>query len=401
MAKAKQQHYTPSVYLRGFASEGRVYCRRLENEHEWWAKPETIAKEKGFYGIDEGDSLENRLREEVESPFGPVRDKLLETADITNLSEKKREVILNFLAFQLERTSRKRQIVFEKILRHINSYEFGKLADEKRELARRNAESADIIVKAGMRAAISKLEEEGKRLSPAQLAELEAGLPKAIERFREDNLKRAETGYWSQEILEKLSQLDTLKRLNKNSHIANIPSLAETRISLLEQKRWILLRNNSNEPFITSDNPATIHQEPSGENSEPVSRLAEMIGGGRWDKKSDHLISVALPLSPRLLLMLSPNVDQAEVPYFKNTSAPEECIRYFNRATGMQAHRSLVSATESFGSAIEGSEVGRWIKKKLDDILPGLRSKDESEREKSRSALEELYLMLKASGTKL
>ena len=401
MPKAKQQHYTPAVYLRGFTSQKElVYCHMLENQKEWWAKPEKLCRENNFYGEDEGGSLEGKLSKEVESPFGPVRDKLLKTSDVKSLNEKERQTMLRFVAFQLERTSRRRRTIFDKTMRHVNSKDFGRLTAEEREEARREADLSGIKMSALMDACIYEWKKAGRSLTEEDITKLRDKLHIKTAERRSHYLRRAETGHWDEAALAEFSDHEMVKQFVKNVHNSELELKAEERKALLNKKRWVLFRNDTDEPFITSDNPATIHQENLGKDSEPVSRFAELIGQGSWDASTDSLISIALPLSPKFLLMFLPSENGEVAPCSKNTTAPDEWVKYFNRTTGMQAHCFLISATEKFGSALEGCQVKKGIEEKLGDILPGLTSVSEKEREKSKSAYKELLLMIKGSGMK-
>ena len=263
------QHFVPRVYLRNFGTKiGKdnftinIYDKTDSNKFVTNIKK--IAVSKYFYDTDEdvNQEVEKELGS-VEGNFNTAYEALVESKDLTRLTEENKQAISNFVATQLIRTMEYR---------------------------------------------------EGYSFSINSLKELLSG----------ENM----TDTLRQE-LDEVTQEDAIKE----NHISMIKEFPQTTVPILNSKKWVLIINNTEMMYNTSDHPITLY------NPEFNSRGIDSPG-----------IQIFFPLNPTLCLTI---VDPIAYGHHsdKIISKDVENSKLINYLQVARSHRFVFSKTDDFSVA--------------------------------------------------
>lgn len=206
-ARIKVQHYVPRFYLRGFSIQGRqhhLYCFDKSNLRMSKRNIKNVGCENYFYDISEDvdQQIEKNLSY-LESLWKPTCDKLVSTQDVSRLTSDERKLMAYFVATQLVRTRKWRQVLFKDL---------------------------PLQVAQGIRQMAEKLPWE--------------------ERFRE-----LRGGMEVEQLMwEKLA---TDEEARKGLHISCLEDIPEYADIICNKRKWILFVNRTAMPFWCSDHPIT------------------------------------------------------------------------------------------------------------------------------------------------
>jgi hypothetical protein len=110
----KRQHFVPRFYLNTFSEEEEgpyhLYCYDKPEDNVFGSNTRDIAQSEFFYDLSEEQSIEN-IFEDLEQKFSKAYYELVDSADVTSLTNKERSVISLFLSHQHIRTQQFRDIV--------------------------------------------------------------------------------------------------------------------------------------------------------------------------------------------------------------------------------------------------------------------------------------------------
>jgi hypothetical protein len=125
--KVKMQHYVPRVYLKNFSKnnvkECYVYCFDKQNNKSFQTNIKDIAFEKEFYDkISEEQTTEKTLRA-IETEVGGVIPKLLKIKDIDKLSNEEKDILSEFIAYQMIRVKETRETLKDTAKQFFKKYE--------------------------------------------------------------------------------------------------------------------------------------------------------------------------------------------------------------------------------------------------------------------------------------
>jgi len=153
----------------------------------------------------------------------------------------------------------------------------------------------------------------------------------------------------------------------KQLHINAFSVTAERATRSLLSMSWYLLRNESDESLITSDNPVISIDgaRPSTEHSE-MDALATALGYTDWHDSSGNLkpsLRVLMPLSPKLMLVIAPKNNLPIQPVNGKRVAD------YNAIVATQARDFLFSNTNDFTSAMSGLERKKTLTATLEEII--------------------------------
>lgn len=125
--KVKIQHYVPRVYLKNFSKnngkEYYIYCFDKQNNKSFQTNIKDIAFEKEFYDkISEEQTTEKTLRA-IETEVGGVIPKLLKIKDIDKLSNEEKDILSEFIAYQMIRVKETREALKDTAKQFFKKYE--------------------------------------------------------------------------------------------------------------------------------------------------------------------------------------------------------------------------------------------------------------------------------------
>ena len=125
--KVKIQHYVPRVYLKNFSKnngkEGYVYCFDKQNNKSFQTNIKDIAFEKEFYDkISEEQTTEKTLRA-IESKVDEILQKLIITKDLEKLDNTERDILSEFISYQMIRTKEMRETLKDTAKQFFKKYE--------------------------------------------------------------------------------------------------------------------------------------------------------------------------------------------------------------------------------------------------------------------------------------
>ena len=125
--KVKLQHYVPRVYLKNFSKnngkEYYIYCFDKQNNKSFQTNIKDIAFEKEFYDkISEEQVTEKTLRA-IETEVGGVIPKLLKIKDIDKLSDEEKDILSEFIAYQMIRVKETREALKDTAKQFFKKYE--------------------------------------------------------------------------------------------------------------------------------------------------------------------------------------------------------------------------------------------------------------------------------------
>jgi len=125
--KVKMQHYVPRVYLKNFSKnngkEYYIYCFDKQNNKSFQTNIKDIAFEKEFYDkISEEQTTEKTLRA-IEMEVGGVIPKLLKIKDIDKLSDEEKDILSEFIAYQMIRVKETREALKDTAKQFFKKYE--------------------------------------------------------------------------------------------------------------------------------------------------------------------------------------------------------------------------------------------------------------------------------------
>lgn len=112
MSKPVRQHTVPKVYLQRFSNpQGMLHIYDAEKKQYRQQRPKEVTIEKNFYTVTSPDGskdyvIEEILSEFIETKFGVVMDRFLETG---KLEKEDKEYLALFVAFQHLRTPKYRE----------------------------------------------------------------------------------------------------------------------------------------------------------------------------------------------------------------------------------------------------------------------------------------------------
>lgn len=112
----KIQHYVPRLYLRNFSivhkGESSIFCFDKVKDNVFYVKIRNIASEKYFYDTDKGkNQIIEKMLGKLESMFNAAYVKLLQTEDLSSLSNMEKAAIAYFVALQDLRTREFREFL--------------------------------------------------------------------------------------------------------------------------------------------------------------------------------------------------------------------------------------------------------------------------------------------------
>ncbi len=113
--KVKMQHYVPRVYLKNFSNfngkEHYIWVFDKETGNIFQTNIKNIAFEEEFYDkISDEQTIEKTLRD-IESKFDIAVKKLISIKDINKLSIEERDILSEFIAYQMIRTKETRKML--------------------------------------------------------------------------------------------------------------------------------------------------------------------------------------------------------------------------------------------------------------------------------------------------
>jgi hypothetical protein len=281
MNKVKNQHYVPRFYLKNFTnSDDKIFVFDKTSDKVFQTAVENIACENYFY---DNDRLKTEFQEEqylekfyssIESEFAPFYTDFITKVESKEWDKITKEDKKAFASFLVLQIDRTK---------------------EHREMSR-----------------------QSYSIMKEQLFE---------------------KGFTQQQLIDFGFELENPDP--KDLHIESIllgEEMRDTLAEILENHIWILIENNTNQPFFTSDNP--------------IAKIANI--------KEDHIsydgyasegIEIIFPLNSKYLLVL------CEREYFKNLEKIEnskliitdiENINYYNSLEIIRSYRQVFSCEDSF-----------------------------------------------------
>ncbi len=370
MEKAVRQHYVPRFYLRGFSTalkENAIYGYRISEQKLFGPiLVDGVAHEKHFYDLDDTTSLEGDLAN-LESRIATVHRKILETRDLAKLSATERYTYAQFVATQSWRTRRARDDM--KFLLNL-------MADSA-DLPHQTAASQEHIRNIG-EGVLRTFDEVVSIALEKALLEVQAATNQSGEPFRTKALESARQavdkyreffarGQLHPDVQQSMREAAVDPAKVKQLHINAFSVTAERATRSLLSMSWYLLRNESDESLITSDNPVISIDgaRPSTEHSE-MDALATALGYTDWHDSSGNLkpsLRVLMPLSPKLMLVIAPKNNLPIQPVNGKRVAD------YNAIVATQARDFLFCNTNDFTSAMSGLERKKTLTATLEEII--------------------------------
>ena len=142
--KVKVQHFVPRVYLKNFSyfngKEYYVWVFDKEKEEIFQTNIKNIAFEQEFYNTLSEDQDVEKILQQIETKFDPVIQKLISIKNLDELTIDEKDVIAEFVAYQMIRTKETRNTLkdtskqfFEKYGEELSESLKGEVLDSMRE----------------------------------------------------------------------------------------------------------------------------------------------------------------------------------------------------------------------------------------------------------------------------
>jgi hypothetical protein len=124
--KVRLQHYVPRVYLKNFShfngKEHYIWVFDKETENIFQTNIKDIASEEEFYDkITEEQITEKTLRD-IESKFDIAVQRLVSIKDIDKLSVEEKDILSEFIAYQMIRTKETREVLRDTSKQFLEKY---------------------------------------------------------------------------------------------------------------------------------------------------------------------------------------------------------------------------------------------------------------------------------------
>jgi hypothetical protein len=307
----KNQHYVPQSYLKHFAikNEERIYVYDKTTKKSFSSSIRNISAEKYFYDLpEEAEKLGfpvqyfEKLFSGIEGNFASTHKNLIENLEnnnFTGFSDEEKEFISNFVIIQFLRTKQDRIVLNDSALQFYREYLYS--------LTEKNF----------------PIKEYPKEIYP----EIS---------MKDEN--------------ENIYQLVMIERS------LNDPNLKNN----LKKYIWIILKNETETPFISSDNPLVnyIHKKNPAKPETGMFLLSNEL---------------FLPLSPQYGIVFLDVVYFSQLLNKNNTIIPvkdKEHIKLYNFLQTKDSHRQVFSSINDFSIFDE-------IEQKLPDVLKTGRRKSE------------------------
>lgn len=115
--KVRLQHYVPRVYLKNFSisdmGEYYIWTLNKKTEKTFNSNIKNVAVKEEFYNkVSEEQDIERLLRN-IETKVDNVIQKLIKIKDVNNLDGKEKDILAEFIAYQMIRTKETREEIKE------------------------------------------------------------------------------------------------------------------------------------------------------------------------------------------------------------------------------------------------------------------------------------------------
>ena len=328
----ERHHYVPKFYLKNFTfDKDRKFLYVYEYKGEVKRVSITdVAVKKGFYTfVDESTKCKiDKLEEffaDIENKTAPVLNKIISSENL-NISDSDREILSLFISTLYIRTPRFFSIQKD-IAREMIKTKLNVLAQDKENF------SNSVKMVAG-----TKIEDD----------EIEMARKLVLEEEIDKNFHISINDEAAKPHFFKID-LETAWDLAK---------------IFLNIKKWHLLINNTDLPFITSDNPVVI-QKPNFIYDDRINR-----GLG--------FATIILPISPKLCLLLRNKpfkkeiIDIDNVDHIKKINYSVMLLSYrfiFSNINSEEIKHLFDSITPESRRAVEGYSFGPFIRKKINPVI--------------------------------
>lgn len=386
--RTKRQHYVPQFYLSEFgrnSDDPRVHVRRRGVAPYGPVHVREVAFENYFHDLPEDprQDVETRLSK-LEGGFAESHRRILQTEDLTNLSQSETETYSSFIALQQRRTKRAREEL-KLLLRGFVDGTTG-------------WSSPDLVRKLGTRALGEGVGQAQAMLSNAlrtpigadQAASLVSRGNEAIADTVANYGRALSKGRLPDEVRslieEELNNEEDIKR----RHVGSLSRMTLQIAATIREMSWILFVNRTGTPFLTSDNPiAMINARAMGSTGDlggPGFALVEtalhLLGYVPWVDASggpNPELAVHFPLSPKLLLRLDGKYTGRRRGVRRLEVQRDDLVAFFNRLQAAQCHEAVFCRDGEFEPITPMLEVSRIARDVADQILDALRSWLESQ----------------------
>ncbi len=318
MSKGRKDHFVPCGYLRHFATDD---SRLTTTKHRKWkvhaynriknveiATPvsiETVAYSKSFEYFDGDEQLNQEIRKEIsqiENDFFPIQAQIVNQNNIRDLTLEEFHKVIDFIAFQRERTEFRRQLYKTRL-------EFNLESDG--DALKLNKHGQALLQKV---IPLVKADHFSK-IDDLNVTEIEKDiLTKAIEGavIRVD--KEIELGHWNTRMASELGKMIGGKQVLQNHHLQKGFDFSKRFAEQLKNCEWVLFTNKTSQSLWTSDNPTVTFLNPSQFKPLPEPFEKIMRGPKTWagiiettnpvdeNGKANEEFCLLFPLSPYLTL---------------------------------------------------------------------------------------------------
>lgn len=370
MEKTVRQHYVPRFYLRGFSTpqkENALFGYRISEQKLFGPiLVDGVAHEKHFYDLDDTTSLEGDLAK-LESRIATVHRKILETRDLATLSATELYTYAQFIATQSRRTRRARDDVRFALNLMADSADLPHQTPASQEHIRKTGEGVlrafEEVLSTALEKALSEVQAATNQSGEAFRAKALQSARHAVDKYREYFAKGQLHPDVQQSMREAAADPTRVKQLHINALSLTAAKAARSLFSMY----WYLLRNESEEALITSDNPVISIDGamPLTEHGH-LSALPTALGYTDWHDSSGNLkpsLRVLMPLSPKLMLVIAPTNTLPIQPL------DGKRVSDLNAIVATQARDFLFGSTDDFTSAMSGLERKKTLNAALEGII--------------------------------
>lgn len=259
MSKGSKDHFVPCGYLRHFAIEDsktrnsdyrkwrvHAYNRVKSEEIRVPVSIDSVANSKFFEHFEGNEKLNEEIKAViriVENSFFPVQSEIVLKKTLLGRTEKILSV-MDFVAFQRERTQFRRNLYKTRLQRAINK------DSSTQELSEMGNQKTQKVISALLE--LRELLKARLQLSvpPDVRDSILENFEQALSRVRED----AVSGKLQERLAKHLSKISEEDAALRNFHLSNSFKFAHEFSIQMRNCSWVMFRNKTKQPFWTSWN---------------------------------------------------------------------------------------------------------------------------------------------------